>query len=347
MKCSISQDDLRKSGIYYISNTINNKIYVGSSCKLINRMRQHKSKLLKNKHSNDKLQKFVNKYGITSLIFNLFEVVVDVNLLIEREQYYLDKTASYKREKGFNLCPNAMSSLGITMPEIHKQKCRKRMLGNNIMLGFKHSERTLKIISANSKNNWDNNYEKMREGCKKSGSKRRCVKIWDKYKHPMLGKIHPNKGKEIHTDESREKIRQAKLKNNWMKGRKVSDEIKDKISKAQNIKICMIDESNNILKLYKSIKEACVNLNLDGGAVSRVCRGEYSQTKGYRFKYFDPSSKMCSVCGYINKDLKLSDRTWICPECKTEHDRDYNASQNILKFGLEKQNLMNRVGATR
>ena len=58
---------------------------------------------------------------------------------------------------------------------------------------------------------------------------------------------------------------------------------------------------------------------------------------------FDPSSKLCSVCGYINKDLKLSDRNWTCPECKTEHLRDKNASLNILNFGLEKQNLINKI----
>lgn len=61
---------------------------------------------------------------------------------------------------------------------------------------------------------------------------------------------------------------------------------------------------------------------------------------------FDPSSKMCSVCGYIKKDLKLSDRTWICPECKSEHERDENASKNILNFGLKKQNLINKIAGT-
>ena len=47
-----------------------------------------------------------------------------------------------------------------------------------------------------------------------------------------------------------------------------------------------------------------------------------------------PSSKTCHVCGYINKDLKLSDRFWTCPECGTFHDRDENASHNIETEGL-------------
>ena len=48
---------------------------------------------------------------------------------------------------------------------------------------------------------------------------------------------------------------------------------------------------------------------------------------------FYPSSKTCSVCGYKKRDLKLSDRFWICPECESKHDRDLNAAMNILLEG--------------
>lgn len=50
---------------------------------------------------------------------------------------------------------------------------------------------------------------------------------------------------------------------------------------------------------------------------------------------FYPSSKTCHNCGYIYKDLKLSEREWICPHCGKEIDRDYNASLNILDNGLK------------
>lgn len=48
---------------------------------------------------------------------------------------------------------------------------------------------------------------------------------------------------------------------------------------------------------------------------------------------FYPSSKTCSECGSIKKDLKLSDREYICLECGCVINRDYNASVNLMKYG--------------
>ena len=64
---------------------------------------------------------------------------------------------------------------------------------------------------------------------------------------------------------------------------------------------------------------------------------EYVATKYgvvvHKIDRFYPSSKICE-CGYINKDLKLSDRQWVCPECGTIHDRDLLAANNILRRGI-------------
>ena len=49
---------------------------------------------------------------------------------------------------------------------------------------------------------------------------------------------------------------------------------------------------------------------------------------------FYPSSKLCNCCGYVKKDLTLNDREWTCSNCKTKHDRDFNAAINIKNEGL-------------
>ena len=49
---------------------------------------------------------------------------------------------------------------------------------------------------------------------------------------------------------------------------------------------------------------------------------------------FFPSSKICSVCGHVHKELQLSDRIYICPECGNVMDRDHQAACNILREGI-------------
>lgn len=55
---------------------------------------------------------------------------------------------------------------------------------------------------------------------------------------------------------------------------------------------------------------------------------------------FEPSSKTCSNCGYVNSNLKLSDRGWVCPVCGEYHDRDVNAAMNIKNMALNPQALV-------
>ena len=51
-----------------------------------------------------------------------------------------------------------------------------------------------------------------------------------------------------------------------------------------------------------------------------------------------PSSKLCNKCGYKKEDLTLTIREWTCPECRTKHDRDINASINILNEAIRINN---------
>ena len=82
-------------------------------------------------------------------------------------------------------------------------------------------------------------------------------------------------------------------------------------------------------KLAKSIQEL-------GFCRFKTILEDKSYNNGKRVVFVDrfyPSSKRCSHCGYIHKDLTLNDREWVCPECGEHHERDINASINILMEG--------------
>lgn len=85
-------------------------------------------------------------------------------------------------------------------------------------------------------------------------------------------------------------------------------------------------------------------------AISDAAWGEFVRQLTYKSEWYgknvvyigryEPSSKLCHCCGYINNDLKLSNREWVCPVCGEHHDRDVNAAINIKKIAFEKQNLI-------
>ena len=60
-----------------------------------------------------------------------------------------------------------------------------------------------------------------------------------------------------------------------------------------------------------------------------------AEEAGRYIEFVNPknTSKKCSKCGFINKDVILGIKHWICPECGCRHDRDKNASKNIYQRG--------------
>ena len=106
----------------------------------------------------------------------------------------------------------------------------------------------------------------------------------------------------------------------------------------------MISENQVIVSEDLQIKNMVKNHRL-AKSISDVSWYELTRQLEYKAKWngrkyikintFYASSQLCSVCGYQNPDIKdLSVRTWICPKCGAEHDRDINAAKNILTEGL-------------
>ena len=68
-------------------------------------------------------------------------------------------------------------------------------------------------------------------------------------------------------------------------------------------------------------------------------KGKWKGCDIIQIDQFYPSSKTCSYCNWKKENLKLSERSWICPNCGTEHDRDINAAKNILTYGLSLKSI--------
>jgi len=165
------------SGIYQIKCLVNNKIYIGSSKNIYNRWKVHKRQLNKNNHINLFLQSSWNKYGEKNFQFYILEFCKE-NFLIEKEQYWMDYTQCYNRNKGFNACIKADRPLGYKhtkeskkiMSEIKKQQIKEGKIKNNLVLrkkGYKHTDETREKIKKSKLGKLNPNYGKKEEEGKK------------------------------------------------------------------------------------------------------------------------------------------------------------------------------------
>ena len=150
--------------------------------------------------------------------------------------------------------------------------------------------------------------------------------------------------------EQRRLSRKVKGSNNYNKQRikvaRVYEKIRNtRIDYLHKITHKLINENQVIVSEDLAVSNMMQNHNL-AKAISDCGWSELTRQLAYKAKWnnrqyikigrFVASSQMCHVCGYVNPETKnLSVRKWICPQCKTIHDRDVNAAINILNEGIK------------
>lgn len=168
----------------------------------------------------------------------------------------------------------------------------------------------------------------------------------EKYKNPREISKYEKRIKRLQKKLSR----QIKGSNNYLKTKKKISRLYEKLKNSRKHNIIeivnkLVEEYDIIISEKLKIKEMSQNhyiaKNLLDASFRKICeklswkcrrKGKYY----YQIDTYYPSSKICSRCGSKNEVVKnLSVREWKCEECGSNHDRDINASINIMFEGLK------------
>ena len=152
----------------------------------------------------------------------------------------------------------------------------------------------------------------------------------------------------------RQLCKMVKHSSNYKKQTKKIAKLHEKISNIRNdfsnkLSTQIINDNQVIISEDLQISNMIKNHNL-AKSIADVGWSDFMRKLDYKAKWYGrtyhkintwyASSQTCSECGAINKKVKLlSIREWVCEECGAVHDRDENASKNILAQGLRELEL--------
>lgn len=244
--------------IYAIINLKNGKKYIGSTVNYSKRKRTHLSRLNKGNHHSLSLQHSWNKNNPEDYKFIILEKVEDKNILIEREQYYLDYFKTYSKKFGYNMCSVAGNP---GAGKEYKHIFKFDMNGNFVE---EYSNANLAACSVGSPNS--------------SSSIIDCC-LW-KYRfwknhifshEPTITKERI----EFANNPSRRTVESKKKMSIAAKNRK------DKRA------IIQMDLSGNFIREWECTRNACDELGFSNGQMSDCLNGKHKQARGFKWKFKD------------------------------------------------------------
>ena len=165
-----------------------------------------------------------------------------------------------------------------------------------------------------------------------------------KFKNNRYTKKYAKKLKKAQQDLSRKKKGSASYNKQKVKVAKIHKKItnsrKDNLHKVSSNLITNYDvivvEDLNVKGMVKNHKLAKHISDVSWGSFLTMLqyKADWNDKQVIEIGRWFPSSKTCGECGYINQNLTLKVREWVCPHCHSKGERDINAANNILKEGL-------------
>jgi group I intron endonuclease len=239
---------MNKSGIYKITNTINNKFYIGSSVNIRARITNHRSQLNRGVHDNNHLQRAWDKYGEKSFKVELIKECNDEELLYE-EQKYLDKIGVGENPNCYNIAKSAFApTLGRELSNETKRKI------GNANKGKMHTEETKAILSKKHTGKTLSKEHRHKMSISRTG--RVCTKeTRNKISDALTGIKR--------TDETRQKLRESHI------GIEISQEQRKKMAEGNYKKVVCITTG----EVFESLKDAAKVVGVNYTNITNCCRG--------------------------------------------------------------------------
>lgn len=242
----------KQSGIYMIKNIVNEKVYIGSSINLYNRLYNHLSSLRKGDHFSNHLQMSFNKYGENNFMFTVLyedkntdvEKEALTKSLLIKEKEFIEQHKATDKDFGYNKNSN---------PELPP------------MLNRKHSDESREIMSKRQMGELNHNFGKSPSDTTRE----------------RMSASRGSKPRAEMTNEIKSKISQTMKLN----GNRPSDEAIAKSLLARQKKVVQLTTDGETVAEFNSLKEASETTGFRASDIGACCRGRQKTCKGYIWEY--------------------------------------------------------------
>jgi len=268
------------SGIYTITNLVDNKIYVGKATYVKSRLRHHKSQLVRKVHGNDHLQYAVNRYGIDNFVFELL-VECDIEHLFSEEHYWATLLDVHNRERGYNIEPTHPHRDAPSVSEETKEKLRVFNTGKKRSpeIRKRQSESWKKVLESRNGVGFTKG-RKHTEEWKKANSERLKGK-----KRSVEHSIAISEGLKKRKPLTKKQVERGAAKRRGMKHD--AEHARRTSENGGRLEIEKYDLDGNLICSFYSKNEAAIDAKVHPITMALWCRGKYKpkSNKGYVYKY--------------------------------------------------------------